>query len=255
MTVDYDQISQRYDDHRNWEEATPRRLLTCALRCDPESVSDAASKAILEIGCGTGNVTKWLEKHWPGGITAVDKSQGMLRQAAPKLSRTRLVLADAATLPFEDDSFAVAVGSFVLHHLEGAARKSLWSELRRVVDGRGGVAFITSSHAQIRSSYLTRWFPSVAEIDCRRFADIPVLTAELQAAGFQQIETEGISRPRARGDASFIDKARSRFISTLELVPESEFAAGLKAMQAQFDRDGHLGDVSWHATILSARGA
>ena len=71
-------------------------------------------------------------------------------------------------------------------------------------------------------------------------------------AGFQGIAAEEISRPRPQGDGSFIEKARSRFISTLELIPEAEFQAGLKVMKAQFERDGHLGDVSWYATILSA---
>ncbi len=253
MSVDYDEIAARYDAHRSSEEATPRRLLTLALRRDPSEVPDAESRSILELGCGTGNVTQGLEQCWPGGIVAVDKSRGMLERAQSKLTRTELVHADASSLPFADHRFTAAVGSFVLHHLDAAARRALWLELRRVLLPGSGLAFVTSSHAQIRASYLTRWFPSVADVDCARFPDVDVLMAELSQAGFGSARIDELARPRPLGDASFIEKARSRYISTLELIPAAELAAGVTAMQSQLERDGHLGDVSWYATIVSAR--
>jgi len=252
MSVDYDEIAQRYDAHRSPEEELPRRLLALALRRDPADVAEASARSILELGCGTGNVTLGLERCWPGGIVAVDKSRGMLRRAEAKLTRTRLVHADASALPFEDDAFAAAVGAFVLHHLDAAARRGLWRGLRRVLQPESGLAFLTTSHAQLRASYLTRWFPSVADVDCARFPDLAVLADELSDAGFGGVRTEQVSRLRPEGDASFIDRARSRFISTLELIPRAELEAGLTAMQAQLERDGHLGDVSWYATIVSA---
>jgi SAM-dependent methyltransferase len=255
VSVDYDQIATRYDTYRSAEEATSRRLLALALGRDPSEVPDAATRSILELGCGTGNVTQGLESCWPGGIVAVDKSRGMLERAQAKLTRTELVHADASSLPLADHRFAAVVGSFVLHHLDAAARRASWRELRRVLLPGSGLAFVTSSHAQIRSSYLTRWFPSVADVDCARFPDIDVLMAELSLAGFGSARTDELARPRPLGDASFIEKARSRYISTLELIPVAELEAGVNAMQAQLERDGHLGDVSWYATIVSASSA
>ncbi|HYF48807.1 MAG TPA: methyltransferase domain-containing protein [Planctomycetota bacterium] len=250
MTINYDRISQTYDEHRSWEEEVPRRLLSLA---SGEATDGTAP--ILEIGCGTGNVTQWIVKHWTGCVIAIDASRGMLSKAAGKVPQARLIQADAGQLPLQSNAFAGALGSFVLHHLKSGERAGLFAGLHRVLrdTGRSGVAFVTASHAQIRATYLNRWFPSIAEVDCARFPDISVLSEELRDAGFSNIATEGFSRRQPRGDASVIQRVRSRFMSSLELIPEAEFSNGVAEMERQIARDGHLGDVSWYATIISAQ--
>lgn len=256
-SINYDRIATRYDAHRSWDATVPLRALELATGAPLRGIERAG--AILEIGCGTGNMTRWLLDTWPGPVVALDLSRGMLAQARAKLGDARFVRAPADRMPFRERSFEAALGSFFLHHLDGAARKRFFLELRRVLGAvrsrrmPGGVAFVTSSHAQIRASYLTRWFPSVADFDCARFPDLEVLREELAEAGFSGIALAEVSRSVPRGGAEHLEKVRGRFISTLELVPESEFHAGLKSMEAQLAADGHLGDVSWYATVVYAR--
>ena len=254
--VDYDRIAERYDAHRGWECAVPLRLLELSA-----GTVDSRRPAgpLLEIGCGTGNATRWFLEHWPGPVLALDFSRGMLQKARPKLGLARLLRATAARLPFRAGFFAGIVGSYVLHHLDAGARASAMAEFQRVLararGGQaraGGVAFLTSSHAQIRQSYLVRWFPSIAEVDCARFPDLDVLRAELGAAGFTDIGMEETVVERPPGGAETLEKARGRFISSLELVPPDEFKDGLRRMERQLAETGSVGDVTWRGTIVHA---
>lgn len=248
--VDYDRISQTYDEHRGWTGEVPGRLLDLATQALPETDKSAA---VLELGCGTGNVTRWLAERWGGPVVALDRSMGMLRRAQGKVaSRVCLLRGDVARLPLRSASHAGAVGSFFLHHLDAAQRTGLFAELRRVLRPGGGIAFLTVSHAQVRGCALGRWFPSVADVDCARFPDLPVLRGELRDAGFGAIGFEDVHRSEPRGTAAYLEKARGRFISTLELIGEDEFRAGLARMERQLAADGHLGDISWSGTIVHA---
>jgi len=256
--VDYDRISERYDSHRGWEEATPRRLLRLATGEEtafarPRSATAAPRPPILEIGCGTGNLTQWLFCFWPGPVAALDASRGMLAKARAKLAGPWLVRADATRLPFADRTFTAALGTFVLHHLDAPGCQRMFAELRRALRAHGGIAFLTTSHAQIKNACLTRWFPSFEKMDYARFPDLPELRAEISAAGFASIGTEEVVRSTPRGDAAYLAKVKARFISTFELLPPSEFDAGIAAMEKQLAAAGHLGDVSWHGTIVYAR--
>jgi len=256
--VDYDRIATHYDVHRRWEAEVPLRLLELAAGGPVNRLAPAG--AILELGCGTGNLTRWLLETWTGPVVALDLSKGMLAKARTKLGAARLVRGSACRLPFRPRSFDAALGSFFLHHLDTAARARLFGALRSQLAPKRrryrrahGVAFLTTSHDQIRSSYLTRWFPTVADIDCERFPDLELLREELAAAGFTDISIEAVLRPMPRGDASYAEKIRAKFVSTLELVPETEFRAGMEALERQLAADGHLGDLTWHGTIVSAR--
>ncbi|MBE7465306.1 MAG: class I SAM-dependent methyltransferase [Planctomycetes bacterium] len=246
--VDYDAIAARYDRHRGWDERMPGLLLELAA-----SGAGAPEAAILELGCGTGNLTRNLERLWRGPVVALDRSRGMLAQARGKLERARLLRSDAAALPFGTACFAGAVGSFFLHYLDASARARLFAALRAALVPGGGVAFLTTDHAQIRACALARWFPSLAAIDCARFPAVADLLCELEAAGFSKAQALEVEDRRGNGGSEYLEKARARFISTLDLLEHAEFEAGLRAMEAQLARDGHLGDVSWRGTVVCAR--
>jgi SAM-dependent methyltransferase len=98
----------------------------------------------LEIGAGTGYFTLNLMR---AGVirsaVASDISPGMLRALAASAGELDLtvetVACDAASLPFDDESFDLVFGHAVLHHLpdlDGAFR-----EFRRVLRPGGVVAF------------------------------------------------------------------------------------------------------------------
>ncbi|MCW8131458.1 MAG: class I SAM-dependent methyltransferase [Planctomycetota bacterium] len=258
--IDYDRVARHYDSHRGWEAEIPLRVLECASGRPVRGLTPAGP--VLELGCGTGNMTRWLLESWPGPVVALDLSRGMLGRAREKLGDARLLRASVERLPFQSGQFEAALGAFFLHHVEAPARVRLFTELRRVLGAsllkRGrrkpkGVAFLTASHEQIRKSYMTRWFPTFAAVDCARFPDLDLLREELLAAGFSDAAHDEVSRPVPKGGAEMLEKVRARFVSSLELLPPGEFEAGVAQMERQLATDGHLGDVSWYATIVHAR--
>ena len=98
-------------------------------------------------------------------------------------------------------------------------------------------------------SWPARFFPSLAPIDRARFPEPEALANELRAAGFPALRTRTLSQRGsvARDDA--LEKIRSRYISTLSLLPEDEYRDGL----ARAERE--LADVTDYPidwVILSA---
>jgi SAM-dependent methyltransferase len=74
---------------------------------------------ILDIGCGTGYLTRLLR----GRVAAVDQSAEMLELARARAPGIELVRADVPPLPFADGAFDLAFSSNVYSHIETAAAR------------------------------------------------------------------------------------------------------------------------------------
>lgn len=86
---------------------------------------------ILDIACGTG----WLTRLLPGDVVGVDQSDAMLRIASERVSGARFVRATVPPLPFEDDSFDLAVAAHIYCHLEDEdVRRAFVAEALRVAE-------------------------------------------------------------------------------------------------------------------------
>lgn len=101
-----------------------------------------AGKRVLEYGCGTGWITTQLAERG-GAVTAFDISPEAVAQtraalaARNLLSRCETVVMPGERLAYDDNSFDVAVGFAILHHLD---LPLALSQLRRVLKP-GGHAF------------------------------------------------------------------------------------------------------------------
>jgi ubiquinone/menaquinone biosynthesis C-methylase UbiE len=84
---------------------------------------------ILDIACGTG----WLTRRLRGDVVGVDQSEAMLRIAAERVPEARFVRASVPPLPFEDDSFDLALAAHIYCHLEEEkVRREFIAEALRV---------------------------------------------------------------------------------------------------------------------------
>ena len=55
-------------------------------------------ETVTDLGCGAGNVTRWLARRWPeAAVTGIDGSAAMLAKAADALPEVRWRQADIAT--------------------------------------------------------------------------------------------------------------------------------------------------------------
>jgi len=102
---------------------------------------DGCSAKILDVCCGTGELSIRLKDKSASPVTAVDFSPGMLSQANAKYGKkgVRFSVADAEALPFPDESFTCATVSFALRNVT-SIEKTL-SEMTRVLK-KGGKLII-----------------------------------------------------------------------------------------------------------------
>lgn len=93
------------------------------------------SSGLLDVGGGTGRSAYEL-RHMVAGVTIIDSSMGMLRQAMGKKA-FMIVCSNSESLPFPDQSFERVIMVDALHHVENY-RETL-SELWRVLKVGGRI--------------------------------------------------------------------------------------------------------------------
>jgi demethylmenaquinone methyltransferase/2-methoxy-6-polyprenyl-1,4-benzoquinol methylase len=135
-------ISSRYDllNHllsgnidRGWRRAAVRKLKPLL----------AANAQILDVACGTGDLSIALFEVSQAEVVGVDFCRPMLELAKRKTRQVRFVEGDALRLPFADGTFdAVAIG-FGLRNLSNV--EAGLRELRRVLKQDGWAAILEFS--------------------------------------------------------------------------------------------------------------
>lgn len=79
--------------------------------------SKLTKQCLLEVGCGTGYFTEWLDNQY-GGAVGVDPSRGMLRELRRRNRTFPVVLGDAHRLPFGAGAFEAVVFVATLEFLD-----------------------------------------------------------------------------------------------------------------------------------------
>lgn len=138
-------------------------LLTRVLGMNPayrELVAQAGlsgGQRIVEIGCGTGNLTIRAKKACPGAdIVGTDPDPRALQRAQRKakgMNGISFTRAYAQELPFDDGGFDLALSSMMLHHLDEATKTAAARELFRVLRPGGRLHVV-----DVRGDALARLF-------------------------------------------------------------------------------------------------
>lgn len=91
------------------------------------------AQSVLDLPAGTGRFTQLLQELCPGLVLAADLSEAMLGEALTKHPGARACVADAARLPFADQSFDVVICIRFLHLVrDRALRIAFLREFARV---------------------------------------------------------------------------------------------------------------------------
>ena len=79
-------------------------------------------KRILEIGCGPGALTQSLTRWYPHAeVVGIDRDTAFIEFAKQQAPDIEFLEADAAALPFKDNSFDVVISHTVQEHIEPSA--------------------------------------------------------------------------------------------------------------------------------------
>lgn len=135
MTADEQRHRQRLEREREffdklgesqdklyWAEYGPaaerrRELRTTAVVAATGLAGDPEASA-LEVGCGCGHYTPHFARSWRGRLVAIDAVPSLLSRARGTVpAEVLLSAADAARLPFRDETFDAVIGNAILHHL------------------------------------------------------------------------------------------------------------------------------------------
>ena len=93
---------------------------------------DKLGQSILDVGCGKGEVMKFINRQREFRVTGVDIFKPYLQECQKLRCYDNVILADVRTLPFESKSFDVVLCMEVLEHLEKDEGEKLLHELERV---------------------------------------------------------------------------------------------------------------------------
>lgn len=151
---------------------------------------------ILEIGSGTGSLTRQLKLAFPKiKIASLDMSESYLKTAKNRLKNFQsleFVQGDAADLPFKDSYFDGVVSCFLFHELPLEVRKKVMQESFRVL--RSGGVFSAVDALQDQENQTLNWaiekFPSDFHEPFFKNYTLHKLESLLREAGFQHSLTE-----------------------------------------------------------------
>jgi ubiquinone/menaquinone biosynthesis C-methylase UbiE len=223
-TPDFGRLAATYDELRpadgHWLELVD--LLT--------REAELAGARVLDIGCGTGRLAAELARRG-ARVWGVEPSPEMLDAARANVpAGVGLKLGRAEELPFRAGWFDRAVFSLVVHLVD---RNGAFAEARRVLAPGGSVAVVTFEPVHFDRHFLNEFFPSLAEIDRRRFPRPEALAAELESAGFAPPRLIRLHQEVVVEREEALRRIRGRHISTFHLLAAAEYEAGLERAESE----------------------
>lgn len=118
---------------------------------------------VLDIGCGTGNITEALVKRYPNAsVVCLDITESMLSTAKAKLRKYKRIefeRLDARDIAYCKE-FDVVISSLALHHVTEKEKPRLYGKIYAALK-RGGVFYnadiVKASNNTTYKMYLNKW--------------------------------------------------------------------------------------------------
>ena len=207
----FGRIAGRYDvlNHllsgnvdKSWRTKVAKRL---------KAKLTADASLILDVACGTGDLSLTLFENTGARVVATDFCRPMLSIAAGKVpGEINLIEGDALHLPFKDGTFDAVTIAFGLRNL--ASVEGGLSELRRILKPNGWLAvleFSRPTNAILRpafSLYFRRILPLMGGVisgslsaytylpaSVSKFPDQTQLALLMEKTGFDQVDYENLT--------------------------------------------------------------
>jgi ubiquinone/menaquinone biosynthesis C-methylase UbiE len=249
--VDYDQRLHRAyragrtlsaETGRLWMQALGRRL-----------GGTPSPLTILDLGAGTGRFSAMLADRFDARVVAVEPSAKMRAEAARGAAHPRVTYRDgcAEAIPAAAAELDFAFLSMVVHHVSDLAACA--RELHRVLRPSGLVFVRNAFSGRLDSIRHYEFFPSARAIDEVRLPTVERVSAVFTAAGFELVALDTIEQEIDASLSAHYERLTHRALSTLELISDAEFEAGLARMRRAVDLEAAPAPIVERLDLLTLR--
>jgi len=189
------------------------------------------SSLVLDVGCGTGRFPLGIRASKKALICSLEPNIAMLKKAVEKDESKEIwwVQGDGQKLPFRDDIFDCVYMTLVIHHIED--KELALQEIRRTLKEEGNCVIMITSHYRMKRGIM-RHFPRVVAIDQKRLPTVPSLKGLMVRSGFRNVHYHIVKHDEGfLPIEEYLERVRSKHISTLTLFSEEEFQKGLRIFE------------------------
>lgn len=110
-----------------------------------DEVAAGGYRSVLDLGCGTGNLTALVRERCPGAkVCGVDPAERMVELATDRFRDdpgVEIRRGEGTKIPYESESFDCVVSNLALHHVLPELRPLCAGELSRVLEPGGRLVY------------------------------------------------------------------------------------------------------------------
>ena len=225
MHVDYD---RRQHEVYVRGRAPSREVLELWTAVFARYIPTAGEPVLLDLGAGVGTWSELMATAFRARVWAVEPSARMRAVAEREHPHpgVHYVEGSAERIPVGDGECDAALLSYVLHHVRD--RQACERELSRALRPGGTLIVRTALRESLRDVPFFRWFPTALAIDEARMPSRAEVTQAF--AGWEPVADEVVWQETSPSLRVYHERLRLRAISTLELLPDDEFEAGVERM-------------------------
>ena len=157
----YDELSSSYTELIS--KCVPRyhEMLFNMFRYIPESFKP---KRIIDLGCGTGNLTQEILNHFPyAEIHALDLSEDILGECKKRFPNTEnisYIKADFKQMSLDSNAYDLVMSSIAIHHVEDPIKVQLYQDVYSALRYNGLFIFADQTRGitdEIYKKNITCW--------------------------------------------------------------------------------------------------
>ncbi|MBL1419261.1 MAG: methyltransferase domain-containing protein [Alphaproteobacteria bacterium] len=207
-----------------------------------KALINSGSAEIIDIGCGTGILTRQLQAAMPeANIQGCDINADMISKAKQSSSGIKFFENIAEDLPFDDDQFNLITVGQAVHWFD---RPKFYPEMMRVLKKGGVLALIENNRSWQTDAFFAKYedlLEAHSPNYSRHYRDTDYM-AEMADAGFKDVTAHESIWQRVMSAAEFTDMScsSSKMAAARKATDDAVLGELRKLIAEYVDADGKL---------------